>query len=124
MATHHFVDVGGEHVFELEASVGSGHFDAEQDQERQVPELLQHLGIDLTLDRKVAVKEYMPQGIAGRAPGTTAVYVYMNQDDYKWGSSACDNFNLAPMSQSHRQETDLILSFIGTGSGGGGRVRR
>jgi serine/threonine protein kinase len=44
-----------------------------------------YLAWDLRLHRKVAVKEYMPQGIAGRAPGTTQISIYHHREDYEWG---------------------------------------
>ena len=44
-----------------------------------------YLAWDLRLQLKLAVKEYLPQGIVQRAPGQTQVSVVMNQDDYQWG---------------------------------------
>ncbi len=44
-----------------------------------------YLAWDLTLHRRLAIKEYMPQGIAGRAPGNANVSIYTNEEDYQWG---------------------------------------
>ncbi|MCW5982332.1 MAG: protein kinase [Bryobacteraceae bacterium] len=44
-----------------------------------------YIAWDLRLHRKLAVKEYMPQGVAGRSPGQRGVSVYTNQADYQWG---------------------------------------
>ncbi len=44
-----------------------------------------YLAWDLRLHRRLAIKEYMPQGIAGRAPGHSNVSIYTNEEDYQWG---------------------------------------
>ncbi|MGH9674481.1 MAG: protein kinase domain-containing protein [Bryobacteraceae bacterium] len=46
-----------------------------------------YLGWDLNLDRKIAIKEYMPNGVASRASGDTNVTVFGGQarQDFEWG---------------------------------------
>jgi TPR repeat protein len=46
-----------------------------------------YLGIETVIDRKVAIKEYMPVSIAGRQPGNNTVVPVSDsdRDDFTWG---------------------------------------
>ena len=46
-----------------------------------------YLAWDIGLASRLAVKEYMPSGVAGRAGGTTKVHAYSEhtQQEFEWG---------------------------------------
>ena len=44
-----------------------------------------YIGYDLKEDRRVAIKEYLPTGMANRYPGTTTVSVYNTSQEFHYG---------------------------------------
>ncbi len=44
-----------------------------------------YIGYDLKEDRRVAIKEYLPNGMASRYPGTTTVSVYHTSQEFHYG---------------------------------------
>lgn len=44
-----------------------------------------YIAYDLKENRRVAIKEYMPDGLSTRIPGTTEMTVHTNKDDYEYG---------------------------------------
>lgn len=44
-----------------------------------------YMGMDLKTNQRVAIKEFMPDGLSTRVPGTTTVTVHSNSEDYSYG---------------------------------------
>ena len=73
-----------------------------------------YLAWDLRLHRRLAIKEYMPQGIAGRAPGNLNVSIYTNEEDYQWGLERfLDEARVVAKFADHPNVMSIINHFTG-----------
>lgn len=44
-----------------------------------------YVGMDMKTNQRIAIKEFMPDGLSTRVPGTTTVTVHSSKDDYLYG---------------------------------------
>ena len=73
-----------------------------------------YLAWDLRLHRRLAIKEYMPQRIAGRSPGDLNISVYTNEEDYQWGLERfLDEARVIAKFADHPNVMSIITHFTG-----------
>lgn len=70
-----------------------------------------YIAWDLEKNRKVAIKEYMPEGIATRAPGTTAVSIYSSKSSGNYGYGMNKFLEEARTIYRYRKSDNIIHVF-------------